>query len=147
VNAAVLDASVALRWILEDEADREGALRIRAALEEGRLLADAPPTFLPEVAGALTRAVRAGRMTAAAAFASLDGLSRVGVDTPELHAFVQDSMRIAMRTGIQVQDATYIRTAQRLGVPLVSADRAQLAAAAAVAVVAVPLASVPPFEP
>lgn len=147
MNAAVLDASVVLRWILEDETDREGALRIREALEDGRLLADAPPTFLPEVAGALVRAVRAGRMSEDAAFASLDNLSRVGVDTAELHAFVQDSMRIAMLTGIRVQDATYIRTAQRLAFPLVSADRAQVAAAEAASVVAVPLASVPPFEP
>lgn len=147
MNQAVLDASVALRWILDDETDREGALRIREALVLGRLVALAPPSFLPEVGGALVRAVRGGRITADRAVAALEAVAVVGIDTPELVRYVRDAMRIALETGILLNDATYICAAASRGLPLVSADKAQLAAAARLGVAGVALSDVPPLEP
>jgi predicted nucleic acid-binding protein len=53
------------------------------------------------------------------------------------------AMRHALEHGIHVQDATYIETSRRRGIPLVSADATQLRAARAAGVVATAVGEVP----
>jgi predicted nucleic acid-binding protein len=132
-----------LRWVFEDEGDRAGALHLRDTVAAGIVRAIAPPTLLPEVAGVLVRAVRAGRLDPGTAEQALAGLERVGIEDPEPHDFAQASLRLALRTGMQLGDATYVEIARRLAAPLVSGDRQQLGAATAVGVAAIPLAQVP----
>jgi predicted nucleic acid-binding protein len=143
MNEVVVDASAVLRWVFDDETHREEALRLRDGLTTGWLGVSAPPTLLPEVGGVLVRAVRAGRIDAAEAELALDGLEQIGIDDPEPHAFAMMSLRLALRTGLLLGDATYVATAQRLGVPLVSGDNRQLAAAASVGVAAIALVDLP----
>ncbi len=146
MNEVVLDASVVLRWAFEDETDREGALVIADRLAEGSLRAIAPPTFLPEVAGVLVRAIRANRVSRGEAEAALSALVNVAIDEAEPHGFAAAAMRHALAQGLHVQDATYLEAARRTGAPLVTADLAQLAAAIRMDLAAIPLSEVPAQE-
>ena len=146
MNEAVIDASVALRWIFEDEEDRAGAIRVRDALVDGRLLVTVPPTFLPEVAGVLVRAVRAGRLHPDKARFALGTLERVAIDDPEPHGFAVTAMAVALDSGLRLQDATYLETARRVSAPLISADHRQVSAARSSGIGAVVLADLPAQE-
>ena len=144
MNEAVLDASVVLRWAFEDEADLDGALALSDRLADGTLHAIAPPTFLPEVAGVLVRAIRAGRILPEVAETVMAAFVKVAIDAPEPHGFATAAMRHALSHGLHVQDATYLETARRSGAPLISADRAQLEAAMRMGLASVALTDVPP---
>jgi predicted nucleic acid-binding protein len=142
MNDAVVDASVILRWAFEDEADRQGALIVADALLSGELRAFAPTNFLLEVATSLLIAVRAGRVAREIADRVLAALTSVAIDEVEPHGLAVAAFNLALATGTRVPDAAYLVTASRMDVPLISADRAQLAAALAVGIDAVPLAEV-----
>ena len=66
----VVDASVALKWVLEEELTGE-ALALRTRWIESEELTVAPPIFRSEVTNALHRAVRRGDMDSAAASSGL----------------------------------------------------------------------------
>lgn len=142
MNELVLDASVVLRWAFEDEDERQGAIAITEGLISGRVRAVAPPTFLPEVAGVLVRAVRSGRMTRANAERVLEALARVEIGEVDHHGFARSVMDLALEVGLHVQDAAYLETARSAGLLLVTADRAQLEAARRIGVRAVALEEV-----
>jgi predicted nucleic acid-binding protein len=117
----VLDSSVALKWFLV-EPDSDKALRLRddarAAIHE--LLA---PDFFPvEMAHAITRAERQGRITPAEGSSFLaDMLS----DLPVLHANIPLLPRayvISSAARIGVYDCVYVALAEREKCDLVTAD-------------------------
>lgn len=140
-----LDASVALRWMLNDEVDRAPALRIRDELVAGELNPIEPGHFLLEVAAGLERAHRAGRLTAAACGDALRALEVVFVERTDPFAAAGSSLTVALETGLRVADAAYLDCARRASTTLVTADR-QLARATSTAdspVVA--LADLPPL--
>jgi predicted nucleic acid-binding protein len=67
VSDLVLDASLALRWFLEDETDRKYSLAVLASLSEKRALV--PLLWFYEVGNGLLRAYRLKRIT----FNQIDG--------------------------------------------------------------------------
>ena len=78
----VLDSSVAVKWVLEEEhSDRARQLRDEARKAMHQLLA--PDVFPVELGHALTRAERQGRIAAPDGWASWLG---VMADSPRLHA-------------------------------------------------------------
>ncbi len=146
MNEVVIDASVVLRWAFDDELDREGASGVAAALVAGHLRALGPPTFLPEVAGVLVRAIRDGRITRELAEGVMSALSNVAIDETEPHGFAGAAMTLALGCGLHVQDASYLETARRAGAMLISADRAQVRAAEALGIPALALRDLPPSD-
>jgi predicted nucleic acid-binding protein len=117
----VLDSSVAFKWVVP-EADSDKALRLRDGFRSGADELLAPDVFPIEIAHALTRAERQGRLTAAeGARALVDVLQLL----PQLHpslpllprAYVISS---GMRVGID--DCLYVALAEREGCALVTAD-------------------------
>jgi predicted nucleic acid-binding protein len=129
MNAAVIDASVVLRWAFDDEADREGAASVAAALRAGTLAASAPPNFLLEVGAALVVALRTGRITRETLDTVMSAIVAVSIDEVDPHPFAQTVVALALQTGIRVPDAAYLETARRIDATLISADRAQVEAA------------------
>jgi predicted nucleic acid-binding protein len=140
-----IDASVAVRWILDDEATRAGALILRSSLEAGSVVAIEPAHFLLEVAGALDRAVRDQRIVPERARNALAALEAVAFDGTSPTAVAEDAFAVASTTGVRVQDAAYVVCAARNTAQLITADRLQLAAAEQVGVPAVALSDLPPL--
>ncbi len=145
IPLVTIDASAAVRWILDDEADRGGALRLRRALEKGSVAAVEPVPFLIEVAAALDRAVRDGRMEAEGARQALLALEAISFDNASATAVADEAFGIAVRTGLRVQDGAYIVCANRHGAQLITADERQHDVARRGGVAVVALADLPPL--
>lgn len=147
MSKAVIDASVVLRWAFEDEADRDGAERVAAAIASGDLDVEGPPNFLLEVCAALAIGIRGGRIDRVTADDVLAGLAKVAIGERDPHGFAVAAFELALDHGIRVPDAAYIEIARHTRATLISADRAQLQAAAHLGVPVVPIADVWPGFP
>ena len=139
-----IDASVAVRWIVDDEPSRAGALVLRSSLETGRVMAIEPSHFLLEVAGAVDRAVRDGRIDLELARSALLALEAVTFDETPPMAVATDAFDVAATTGLRVPDAAYAVCAARNHALLITADLRQLEAAERIGVPVVALADMPP---
>lgn len=144
-KVVTIDASAAVRWIVDDEADRDGALRLQRALEDGTVAAVEPAHFLIEVAAALDRAARDGRIDVDDARRALAALESVSLDGSSPTAVADEALGIAVRTGLRVQDGAYVVCANRHRALLVTADERQLEVARRGAVPVVALADLPPL--
>ena len=142
---AVLDASVALRWAFEDEADRTGALNVEEALREARFHAVEPPLFLLEVAAALERGIRERRIDRPGSLAVMDAFGAASFEEVDPREFAAAAFGLALETGLRVPDAAYLEVARTRHATLITADRRQLAAAEHLGIPAVALADVPPW--
>lgn len=117
----VLDSSVAVRWVLP-ELDSDKAMRLRDEVTNAvhRLLA--PEVFSIEVAHALTRAERQGRLTAGEAAA----LWTVVMTTPPQLArsslLLPRAIDISSQMRVGVYDCLYVALAERRKCRLITAD-------------------------
>ena len=138
----VLDSSVAFKWEVS-EIDSDKARRLRDETRAGLHELLAPDVFPIEVAHAMTRAERQGRVSTA------DGWKlwlSIMTDAPAQHPYVPLMPRAyelssAMRLG--VYDFLYIALAEREGCEFVTADVKLVANVAARFPFVVPLSSLP----
>lgn len=120
----VVDASVALKWLVE-EPGSDAALALR-----GRDLA-APPLLRIEVANVLRTLTQRGAATVAEARDLFGLLQAAPVTLIEADdALEARALEIALGLGHPVYDCVYLALAERLGRPLVTADRRFARAAA-----------------
>ena len=123
----VLDASVAVAWLLEDEDDPVADAAMSQLATEFALV---PQLWHLEVRNVLVVAERRGRVGATGIE---DGLRRLGelpirTDTePNLGAAIS----LARRRRLTIYDALYLELALRADAPLATVDRALAAAAVA----------------
>lgn len=124
----VLDSSVSLAWLHEDEQVDGVAGVFDRIIENGAVV----PLLWPlEVANSLTVATRRGRISRDQRAAFLRSLANLDIATdPQTndHAW-SASLQLADLYGLTVYDAAYLELAQRLRVPLATLDTALAAAA------------------
>jgi len=117
----VLDASVILKWLLDDEAGRARATGFRKAHAAGTETIAVPDLLFYEIANVLTMKKQLAEADSA------DGLSLVWDFQLEQYDFGLEAflaaMSIARRHGITVYDAAYVELARRLQCTVVTADR------------------------
>lgn len=132
MTPVVLDASVALAWVLPTEGtDQLIALRNRAR-DAPALVLLVPPTFWLEVANALWVAVRRGRLDAVKARAALTSLQAFSIETWQVDA--ADCLDLAFDRNLPVYDTAYLSAAGEAECPLWTADGALSRAATATGV-------------
>lgn len=121
VSRAVLDASVAVKWLISERGSEAAA-----ALLERSIAWIAPRLMVTEVASALRRKIDGAEIRAehaAEALATLlqafdDGI----VELAEDEAIVSAAMSLALSLGHKVPDCLYLALAQREGAALATAD-------------------------
>jgi predicted nucleic acid-binding protein len=120
----VLDASVAIKWIidLEDEPHTEQAREALADYEAGRINVVAPSVMPYEVGHALGRAVRRGRIESADALDAYRTLLDWNVPLVHDELDMLSSLRLVALFDPSFYDASYFPLAERLGAPLLYAD-------------------------
>lgn len=129
----VLDASLALQWFLEDEADRKYSLAVLHTLSEKR--AAVPLLWFYEVGNALLMAHRRKRITFDQAVGFLKRLKDLPIDAvQQTPAEILDLPALARDHGLTNYDASYLALAKRLSVPLATMDADLRKASSAVGV-------------
>jgi predicted nucleic acid-binding protein len=114
----VLDSSVALAWLLQDESNEQvDALADRLESENAHV----PAIWPLEVGNALMTALRRKRISEADLDRCISALSAlpIEVDQPAVLAGV---LSIARRSGLTSYDAAYLELAQRRSLPLATLD-------------------------
>lgn len=117
---AVLDASIALGWLLGDERN-DGVMQLADKVQDDpNLRLAVPPMFWSEVANVLGVSVRRARLTHEEA---LDGLAALeALEIEEFDVPFPTCLTVAVEHGISVCDAQYMVLAQELGGRLWTAD-------------------------
>ncbi len=113
----VIDASMALRWVLAEELEPEA---IAARLYVGEQGGYVPGNFQTEVAHGLLQAERRKRITASDASAALADIMELAlkVELPNPHVIVSS----AREYGLTSYDAAYLALALQSGYPLATGD-------------------------
>ena len=119
MGLAVIDASVAVKWFLE-EADTDAALNLQSDFLEGHLTLRVPSVFPYEVLNALafSRRFRDREMIEAAR--TLDRTDLVTV--PLFGEYSEQTVVRSVRDRITIHDASYLSLAATLRCPLFTAD-------------------------
>ena len=125
MQSAIVDASVAVKWTVQEE----HADRALAMLESCQDMA-APAHWLAEAANALWAKARKHELTSAQAEERAAALAAAPVAALPLDRLLNTAFEMALRAGITVYDALYLGAARETRRPLVTADR-RLADAAA----------------
>ena len=131
--SVVIDSSVTLAWLFEDERSAAADAVLRQVTESGAV---APSLWRLEVANALQMAVRHRRIDAAfrdAALADLRALV-VAIDPETDHQAWGTTLHLAERYQLTLYDAAYLELAQRRGLPLATLDQELRAAGRALGV-------------
>lgn len=120
----VVDASVAVKWHLDDEDYVQQALSLLVEYREGRTDLLAPDHIRYEVPNAIKVASRAGRVTFQEGRAAIGlflawGITMAGTDDLILAAY-----DLSERLGCSLYDGLYLALAEAANCPLVYADRA-----------------------
>jgi predicted nucleic acid-binding protein len=112
----VIDASVAVKWVLS-ESDSEAAVALRSE----NLIA--PVLWLAEAANVLWRRARAGEITPEQAGTRLSELQNAPVASVPIEPHLERALALAMEIGHPVYDCLYLALALRHDTHVVSADR------------------------
>ena len=137
MSAFVLDASIAIAWCFEDEADPAVDGLLDSLKAQGAVV---PALWPLEVTNVLLQAERRGRITMVtvdgrrAAFEALP----ITVDTTSWLRTGAAILGLARLHGLTIYDAAYLELATRQRLPLATRDKALGRAAAAVGVVTLP---------
>jgi predicted nucleic acid-binding protein len=117
LNLIVVDASVAVRWLVQLPGHGEA----RALFgHQNRLLA---PEFLPaEVGSALTKLVRAKALTRKEGLEAFDDFFRAPVRLSPVQQDSRQAMAMALRFGQSCYDCLYLALAEREGGTFATAD-------------------------
>ncbi len=119
----VLDASLALQWFLEDEANRKYSLAILASLAEKRALV--PILWFYEVGNGLLMAYRRKRISLEQIDGFLTRLAALPIEAAQQpSADVLGLPALAQIFGLTNYDAAYLALAQQLNLPLATTDTA-----------------------
>lgn len=124
----VIDASITIAWLFEDEADDAAIAVAEAVAEHGAL---APSLWRYEVGNVLLAAERRGRCSSDFVMGSLDRLAMLAVAIDKdggLHRWA-DTLELARVEGLTVYDAAYLELAIRENASLATRDRELMAAA------------------
>jgi predicted nucleic acid-binding protein len=121
VSDLVLDASLALQWFLDDEADRKYSLAVLASLSEKRALV--PLLWFYEVGNGLLMANRRKRISVEQIHGFLTRPKALPIDAArDTPAEIFELPDLARTHDLTNYDAAYLSLAKRFDLPLATND-------------------------
>lgn len=118
----VLDASIAIKWYLNDEDHVVDALAVQADFTTGRILLVAPDHIRYEVTNALRTAERRGRLTALQAHTAARNFLAVSIPTVNDDTLLISGLTYALRYDCALYDGLYLALADIADAPFLHAD-------------------------
>jgi predicted nucleic acid-binding protein len=116
VTAFVVDASVVIKWVVQEEGS-DAAVR----LIEGPTLS-APDLLIPECANILWKKVRREELTREEAKLAAELLIRADIELVPTRALMSAALRLAVDLGHAAYDCMYLALAMERGDTFVTAD-------------------------
>ena len=117
MSAAVVDASVAIKWVVEEE-DTQGALMVLRAFE---LLS--PDLIFAECANILWRKVRLSELTQDEANEAASLIRIAQIEVLPVRRLIESSLRLAIALDHAAYDCVYLALALENDCPFVTADQ------------------------
>jgi predicted nucleic acid-binding protein len=117
VRQAVIDASVAAKWVVEEDHSAQATLLL--ALDARH----APDHWLAEAANVLWSKVFHGDLTAADAEDRIGVLMRAPVVGVSIAGLMPRAFAISVACMVTIYDSLYVALAEKRDIPLVTADR------------------------
>jgi predicted nucleic acid-binding protein len=115
VTTWVIDASVAIKWVV-DEPGTEQALLLR----RDRLVA--PDLLVPECANILWKKVRRGELSGAEAILAARLLQRAEIELEPTRGLLESATKLAIALDHPAYDCIYLALAEALSCAMVTAD-------------------------
>lgn len=119
----VIDASVAIKWVVEEEGT-SNALSLRR-----RYRLFAPDLLVAECANVLWKKVRRNELTTPEALLAARLLQRADVELAPMRSLLEPATSLAIALAHPAYDCTYLALAESLACNLVTADRPLASAA------------------
>ena len=127
MSRLVVDASVVLAWLFDDENEPRADRVLKRLEEDGALV---PQLWHLEMRNSLLTAERRGRLSAGEVKERLDALRSLPLRTDE-ESDLQSAFDLARARGLSFYDALYLELAKRESAELATLDGALARAAAA----------------
>ena len=127
MNGLVVDASVVMAWLFDDEDDPRADGALDRLIEEGALV---PQLWHMETRNSLLTAERRGRLSVSGAAERLDALKGLPIRT-DVDPDFQSAFDLARAHELSIYDALYLELAKRESAELATLDGALGKAAAA----------------
>ena len=117
----VIDCSIAVAWLMPDEAASVADAAIRQVIADGAVI---PALFLLEVANVLQVNARRKRISQAAVWFGLADIRRLDLrqDPEASGTALREIVTLSERHELTTYDASYLELAIRLGMPLATLD-------------------------
>lgn len=115
MSAYVIDASVAIKWVIDEEGT-QGALALR------RHPLAAPDLLIAECANILWKKVRRGELASDEAALAAGLLARADLDLMPMRPYLEAATRIAIALDHPAYDCIYLAMAEAEGMTFVTAD-------------------------
>ena len=126
--SVVIDASITITWLFDDENDAAAKALARSVADTGAVV---PAIWRLEIANVLRMAERRGRCSQSFVDESLARLALLEVEVDsDTDAYAWNAtLNLAREEDLTVYDAAYLELARRLGLPLATRDKELIAAA------------------
>jgi predicted nucleic acid-binding protein len=123
IETYVIDASVALKWHLDDEEAIKEARQLLSDYGDGKIAITAPKLMLVEVGNAFNVAVMRARLTEEVAFQDFQEIFELDIPLIEYTNFLISAWKFARAHNRSVYDSVYVVTAQHLGCDFYTGDK------------------------
>jgi predicted nucleic acid-binding protein len=118
----VVDASVGVKWRLDDEVHTQEARALLKDYADGRVDLIAPKLFMVEVANAFAVAVMRQRIEEVDARESFQAVIEVGFSFLEDSDYLIPAWEIAAKHSLSIYDALYLALAESIGCDFYTGD-------------------------
>ena len=122
MNQGVIDASVALKWFLPDEAEGKKALDLLEGYLNGKVSLICPALLGYEVLNGLILAGRRGRIPKEIIETAFEGFLQLGIAIKDPFSCYSKLIRYCLPANLTAYDASYLVLAEAEKIPLITAD-------------------------
>ncbi|HXZ20424.1 MAG TPA: type II toxin-antitoxin system VapC family toxin [Candidatus Acidoferrales bacterium] len=124
MTAFIMDASVAIKWLLPGQGETltEEALLLQVRYARGQVRLAVPDLFWVEAGNAVWNAVRRGRITRGVGERAVEQLLRYDFTTVGSLSLLEPAFAMATRFGRTVYDCVYVILAVETGAEFITAD-------------------------